>query len=228
MNEGVSLPTSSPATSVAMIRTLGGIAMISGLLVVLVYQVTLPIITENQRRAVERAVFEVIPGAVSRTDFVLGPAGLMSVEEQQASQAVSLHAGYDASGELRGVAMQAAARGYQDVIKILYGYDPLCECIIGIHVLKMTETPGLGDKIAKDPEFLANFRALDAKLNGQKTALSHRIVTVKHGTKTEPWQIDSISGATISSKAIGRMLNDSAQEMLPKIVQQLDKLHVSN
>lgn len=226
MNDGVSLPTSSPATSVAMIRTLGGIAMISGLLVVLVYQVTLPIITENQRRAVERAVFKVIPGAVSRIDFVLGPTGLTPVEEDQASQAVTLHAGYDASGELRGVALQAAARGYQDVIKILYGYDPICECITGIHVLKMTETPGLGDKIAKDPEFLANFKALDAKLNGQKTALSRRIVTVKHGTKTEPWQIDGISGATISSKAIGRMLNDSAQKMFPKIVQHLDTLRM--
>lgn len=200
--------------------------MISGLLVVLVYQVTLPIITENQRRAVERAVFEVIPGAVSRTDFVLGPTGLTHVEEEQAGQAVTLHAGYDASGELRGVALQAAARGYQDVIKILYGYDPICECITGIHVLKMTETPGLGDKIAKDPEFLANFKALDTKLNGQKTALSRRIVTVKHGTKTEPWQIDGISGATISSKAIGRMLNDSAQEKFPKIVQYLDTLRV--
>ncbi len=228
MNDGVSLPTSSPATSVAMIRTLGMIAAISGLLVVLVYQVTLPMIAENQRRAVERAVYKVIPGAVFRTDFVLGPTGLTSVEEEHANQAVKVHAGYDAAGELRGVAMQAAARGYQDVIKILYGYDPMCECITGIYVLKMTETPGLGDKIAKDPEFLANFEALDARLDAQKTALSHRIVTVKHGTKTEPWQIDGISGATISSKAIGRMLNDSAQEMLPRIVPYLDKLRVKD
>ncbi len=228
MNDGVSLPTSSPATSVAMIRSLGGIAVISGLLVVLVYHVTLPIITENQRRAVERAVFKVIPGSVSRTDFVLGLTGLTPVEDKRANEVVTLSAGYDASGALRGVAMQAAARGYQDVIKILYGYDPSCECITGIHVLKMTETPGLGDKIAKDPAFLANFRALDAKLNAEMTALKHRIVTVKHGTKTEPWQIDGISGATISSKAIGRMLNASAQEMLPRIVPYVEQLRVQD
>ena len=226
MNDGVSLSSSSPAVSVAMIRTLGAIAMISGFLVVLVYQWTQPIIAENQRRAVERAVFKVIPGTVSRREFVLGPTGLTLIEKGDASRAATLHAGYDGTGALRGVAMQAAARGYQDVIKILYGYDPFCECITGIHVLKMTETPGLGDKIAKDPEFLANFQALDAKLNAQKTALRNRIVTVKHGTKTEPWEIDGISGATISAKAIGRMLNDSAQEMFPKIAQHLDKLRV--
>ena len=228
MNDGVSLPTSSPATSAAMIRSLGGIAVISGLLVVLVYHVTLPIITENQRRAVERAVFKVIPGSVSRTDFVLGLTGLTPVEDKRVNEVVTLSAGYDASGALRGIAMQAAARGYQDVIKILYGYDPSCECITGIHVLKMTETPGLGDKIAKDPVFLANFRALDAKLNAEMTSLKHRIVTVKHGTKTEPWQIDGISGATISSKAIGRMLNDSAQEMLPRIVPYVEQLRVQD
>ena len=38
-----------------MIRTLGAIAMLSGLLVVLVFQYTEPIIAENQRIAIEKA-----------------------------------------------------------------------------------------------------------------------------------------------------------------------------
>ncbi|MEW8194851.1 MAG: FMN-binding protein, partial [Candidatus Thiodiazotropha sp.] len=54
-----------------MIRTLMGIAMLSGFLVVLTYQLTKPIIAENQRRAIEAAVFNVIPGAVARRDFVI-------------------------------------------------------------------------------------------------------------------------------------------------------------
>ncbi len=49
-------------------------------------------------------------------------------------------------------------------------------------------------------------------------------MTVKHGSKTDPWQIDAISGATISSKAVARMLNDSAQAMLPAINAHLDRL----
>ena len=129
--------------------------------------------------------------------------------------------GYDQDGRLKGVALEAAAAGYQDVIRILYGYDPYCQCIRGIEVLKMTETPGIGDKIAKDPVFLENFVALEARADVSGQGLEHAIVPVKRGTKTQPWQIDSISGATISSNAVARMLNDSAQQMVPIILKDL-------
>ncbi len=127
-------------------------------------------------------------------------------------------------GKLRGIALEGAAQGYQDVIKLLYGYDPYCQCITGIKILKMTETPGLGDKIAKDPEFLANFDSLDAQLDSVGTALAEPIVTVKAGTKQHPWEIDAISGATISSNAVGRALNESAQRMAPLIQRYLPEL----
>ena len=46
--------------------------------------------------------------------------------------------------------------GYQDVIRILlYGYSPEHQAIVGMRVLESRETPGLGDKIEKDPAFLA-------------------------------------------------------------------------
>jgi len=88
----------------------------------------------------------------------------------------------------------------------------------------MAETPGLGDKIAFDPDFLQNFVALDARLNTNRDALENAIVTVKHGTKTAAWQIDAISGATISANAIGKMINQSGQKMIPLINQHLDQL----
>ena len=91
----------------------------------------------------------------------------------------------------------------------------------------MTETPGLGDKIAFDPEFLENFDALDAMLNVSGDGLANPIYAVKHGAKTHPWQIDSISGATISSKAIGRMINASGQRMFPLIKQHLAEFLIS-
>jgi electron transport complex protein RnfG len=81
----------------------------------------------------------------------------------------------------------------------------------------MAETPGLGDKIIKDPGFQENFNQLDAQLNPRRTALLNPIVTVKHGSKQETWEVDAISGATISSKAVGKALNESAQSLLPKL-----------
>ncbi|HEB94971.1 MAG TPA: FMN-binding protein [Sedimenticola thiotaurini] len=205
----------------AMLRTLGGIAMLSGLLVVLVYHWTRPIIAENKRIAIEKAIFQVVPGAVTRKNFVLGPEGLFPGDAGKA-KGDQVYAAYDRDGRLKGVALEAAATGYQDVIRILYGYDPGCQCVTGIRVLKMAETPGLGDKIARDPDFLANFEALDGRVNAAGDGLEHAIVTVKHGTKSQPWQIDAISGATISSKAVGRMIDASGQRMFPLILRYRD------
>jgi electron transport complex protein RnfG len=203
----------------AMLRTLSLVAGLSGFLVVLAYQLTEPLIEENKRIAIERALFKVIPGAVSRRDFMLAGTTITPADSDKAATGIRIYAGYDDQDQLAGIALEAAAQGYQDVIRILYSYDPACECIRGIEVLKMAETPGIGDKIAKDPAFLQNFEALDARLDA--------IISVKHGSKTEPWQIDAISGATISSKAVARMLNDTSQQVLPHLTRQLEQLHGS-
>jgi electron transport complex protein RnfG len=217
-------PQAAPTTlTVPMLRTLGLVAALSGFLVVLAHHLSLPLIEENKRIAIERALFKVIPGAVTRRDFQLTAAGIEPLGDAP-PQGMHLYAGYDAQGQLAGVALEAAAQGYQDVIRILYSFDPGCECIRGIQVLKMAETPGIGDKIAKDPGFLQNFEALDARVDAAGSGLAHAIVSVKSGSKTEPWQIDAISGATISSKAVARMLNDSAQQAAPTIMRQLDAL----
>jgi len=209
--------------SFAMLRTLGLVAGLSGLLVVLTYQITLPLIEENKRIAIERALFKVIPGATSRRDFVATAQGIVAADDR-AAEGTLVYAGYDEQDRLVGVALEAAAQGYQDIIRILYSFDPVCQCIRGIQVLKMAETPGIGDKIAKDPVFQENFVELDARLKDDGSGLANDILMVKHGTKSKPWQIDAISGATISSRAVARMLNDSAQQMVPKIITYLDRL----
>lgn len=217
------LATVAPQTpGFRMVRTLGAIAMLSGLLVVLVYQFTKPIIAENQRIAIEKAVFRVVPGAAQRVDFILGEAGVSVPGAEGMGEKV--YAAFDEAGRLQGIALESGAQGYQDIVKLLYGYDPDCACIRGIKILKMTETPGLGDKIAFDPVFLKNFEALDARLNAAGDALAHPIVAVKSGKKQHAWEVDSISGATISSVAVAKALDRSMQRMAPLIQRHLDDL----
>jgi len=211
--------------SIAMIRTLGIIAMISGLLVVLVFEWTRPAIEQNKREMIERAVFQVIPGATQHHDFSVNQQGVFP-DTEVTNDGITVYAGYDDDGKLLGIAAEAAAQGYQDVIRLLYGYSPDCECITGIRVLKLSETPGLGDKIISDADFRANFNALEAKLSADMSALANAIVTVKHGTKKHPWEIDAISGATISSTAVGKALNDSAQHLLPLLLPKINQLKV--
>lgn len=214
MNSPLQAQLPAPISSLRMIQVLGGIAMLSGFLVVLTYQLTLPRIELNKQRAIERAVFQVVPGAVERRDFLVDEHGVRPASA--GGTGTRVYGAYDAEGKLKGIAAEAAARGYQDVVRILYGYELGCQCITGFAVLQSTETPGLGDKITKDAKFLANF-PLDARVSADARTLANAIVTVKHGKKTAPWQIDAISGATITSTAVGKALDGSAQTLVPQL-----------
>lgn len=202
------------ASSFAMIMTLGSVAMLSGLLVVLTWQMTLNPIKENQRIMIEKAIFHVVPGAKTRQTYTITDKGL---EKDIQKNGLQFYAAYDDKGQLKGIAAEAAAQGYADMVKLLYGYDPKCQCVRGFSIIKMAETPGLGDKILTDENFLANFDALDARLNSQLSALENPIVTVKYGSKKNSWEIDAISGATITSKAVGKAINKGAQQLLPQL-----------
>jgi electron transport complex protein RnfG len=95
-------------------------------------------------------------------------------------------------------------------VRILYGYA----AGLPVHHRlrpggRAKETPGIGDKIVTDKDFLANFAALDVKLNAELSALANEVKAVKHGTKTEAWEIDAIAGATVTSRAVGKAINDS-------------------
>ena len=192
-----------------MYRALVGVGMLCGLLIAVVFEGTLPIIEKNKAEALEKAVFAVIPAAASRETIELDGG--------------EVYAAYDGDGNLAGVAIEASAMGYADVLTLLYGYDPHAETIIGIRVLTSKETPGLGDKIEKDEAFLRNFDALDARVDDTGAAMRNRIVTVKNGTKTEPWQIDAVTGATITSNAVGEALGNSSERWIPKVKEWADE-----
>lgn len=225
MTDATTTPQPPTTPSFAMIRTLGLASTISGLLIVLVFKWTLPYREENQRRSTETAIFYVLPQAVTQLSFTLTTDGLKPTSPGLSGEVI--YATYDAKGTLLGLALPGAGQGYADQIKVLYAYNPNCKCINKVKVLKMADTPGLGDRITTDPKFLENFNALDANLNSNGTELAHPIVAVKHGTKTQPWQIDAISGATISSRGMAKALNSSANRLLPQIHKQLALLQAA-
>ncbi len=207
-----------------MLRTLTGVAAVAGTLIVVVFQLTLPVIKANKAEALRRAVFDVIPGARNGVTFKLEQDGSLTPLTDQDERAVKYYTGYTHDNHLIGVAIEAQGKGFQDVIKVLYGYAPTDQNIIGMKVLESKETPGLGDKIGKDPTFLANFDKLDARLTEDGTKLQHAFEVVKHGAKKDRWQIDGITGATISSKAVGSLLNNSAPRRLPPVLNNLHRL----
>lgn len=214
--------TPAPPSTWEMYRAMVGIGLLCGVLIVTVFQLTKPRIERNKAEALRRAIFHVLPDAKSSATFRLEGQRFVAVEAGEAARGPRVYAGYDAENRLVGLAIEAEGMGYQDVIRVLYGYSPADDAVVGIRVLESKETPGLGDRIEHDPEFLANFERLDVALDAGGTALAHPIVAVKHGTKQQPWQVDAITGATISSNAIARILAGSTAEWIPQIRARLD------
>jgi len=221
------MPEPAMPSSFSLIRTLTLVALVSGLLVAWIYEYTKPIIDDNLRSALEGAFFKVLPAAELRLSYRLQEGKLALVPNNTPNHGDLIYAGYDKAHKLVGIALTAAAPGYQDMVKILYGYDPYSHCITGFEVLKSTETPGFGDKISTDKDFLDNFNCLDANVNDERLALAHTIKTVRHGSKHNPWEIDAIAGATITSNAIGHMLNKSGQTFHPAIARHLNLLETT-
>ncbi len=223
MSEQQATPEFTSATS--MVRSLGLIATICGIIIVGIYQGTLAAVTANKKLALERQVFKVLPGAKHVVEYFAAAGGITPAEGKETpAGAVKFYAVYGADNRLAGIAAEASSAGYADQVRILYGYDAAKQAIVGIGVVSMRETPGIGDKILTDEAFLKNFQALDVHLSADMQSLANAVKTIKHGTKTHPWEIDAISGATVTSKAVGRGINQSAQALLPKLVPHLDQL----
>ena len=72
----------------------------------------------------------------------------------------AVFAAYDAGGRLLGYGIPFEGAGFQDTIKLIYGYDPESRKVIGMEILESKETPGLGDKIFKDQNFVDAFKDL--------------------------------------------------------------------
>lgn len=227
MSEAKTIATSAPASSNKMLQAMVGIGLLCALLIVLTYEGTLPRVERLKAEALEKAIFKVLPGTVKTQAFLLQDNAFVSDGGAEASGPL-VYAGFDEKEELVGVAIAASGQGYADILRILYGYDPAQQAVVGIHVLESKETPGLGDKIEKDPAFLENFMALDVALNTELTALKNIVVPVKNGTKQNPWEVDGITGATISSRAIGNILGESTARWIPLIYQNKADFIFSN
>ena len=197
-------PAAPPAPNPwRLILTLAGAGLLSGLAIAGIYQVTLPRITANKAEAMRRAVFEVLPGAERLQRLVWTDGSLAPGEKGEPS----VYSVYRADGTFIGYAVPAEGAGFQDNIKLIYGFLPGERRIVGMRVLESRETPGLGDRIIKDQAFVGQFRDL---------SVDPELVLVK-GKGTEPNHVDAITGATISSAAVVKILNAATAAWTPRL-----------
>ena len=178
MSEAKSINQNTSVSSGKMLRAMVGIGVLCALMIVLTYEGTLPRVTRLKAEALEKAIFKVIPGTEKTKAFqYVESNGFDLVKDEEATGKI-IYAGYDANEKLTGVAIEASGMGYADVIRILYGYDIEKQAVVGFYVLESKETPGLGDKIEKDDNFLANFIALDVSLTDDLGGVKNKVIPV--------------------------------------------------
>lgn len=193
--------------SARLVVALGLAGLLSGLIIVSVFEATRPTIVAYQAKVLREAVFKVLPGTVHMQRLVF-QGGRLIVKDKEEKDEEVLFGGYDAQGRLLGYAIPSAGPGFQDTIRLIYGYRPDARRVVGMEILESRETPGLGDKIYKDAAFVGDFRSL---------AIDPRIEAVKRGTKAAVNQVNAITGATISSKAVVRIINHGNVRWLERL-----------
>ncbi len=205
-------PVKKTASTFRLVMTLAIAGTLAGLLIVMVNQHTKPIIDKYKAEQLKIAVYEVLPGIERYTTYYLVNDALSLTLPEGAKEAEYKRAyiGYDTSDEIRGVAISRGEPGFQDIVQVIFGFDPSNGKLTGMKILDSKETPGLGDKIFKDQVFVDQFFA------GPETPL----VGVKIGAgKGNPNEIDTITGATISSKVVIDIINHGIEEWMPVIDQ---------
>ena len=205
-------PVQEEVSTFRLVATLAIAGAVAGLLIVLVNQHTKPIIDKYKAEQLQKAVYEVLPGVERYNTYYLVDNALSFTlpEGAKESEYKRIYVGYDNSSQIKGVAISRGESGFQDVVQIIFGFDPATGNLLGMKVLDSKETPGLGDKIFKDQAFVDQFFA------GPETPL----VGVKAGAgKGKPNEIDTITGATISSKVVIDIINHGLEEWRPVIDQ---------
>ena len=202
-------PQQEEASPLRLILTLGIAGALAGFLIVFVYQATLPAITAYKAEVLRLAIQDVL-GAPESFDTLYVVDGELrddlpvGTDPEDYDQ---IYPGYRADGSQIGYAIQSAEFGFQDIVRLIFGYDAESGTILGMLVLEHKETPGLGDKIVKDMEFVGQFTAANTPLVGVK-------IGAGSGSQDE---IDMITGATISSRAVIRIINNALERLDPMI-----------
>ncbi len=156
-------------------------AVTSGL-VAAVYGLTYDAIMESTARAKQEAVESIFSGS----DNVVDRTSELTYKPNNTNSVFQV----EAQGEVIGYAVDIVTAGFGGDINLMVGFDTELN-VAGVSVISQNETPGLGANI-KNQSFLDTF------------------VNIKGGEVVINSNVDALTGATISSKAVASGINDAA------------------
>lgn len=170
------------------------VAVFSGVVLAGVFHVADPMIQANKEKELKESIFVVLPEA---KDF-------KKLEKTVGQDTITVYEGIDANGQPVGIAFKADGGGFQGNIGIMVGLNLDYLKLKGIKILDQVETPGLGNRIS-EPKFEDQFKGIE---------ISPKVEYIKNRKPEKPNQIQAITGATISSDAVVKNINNAIQKVL--------------
>lgn len=104
---------------------------------------------------------------------------------------------YDNAGHLNGFVVKSETKGYSSTIEAMTGLGLNLE-ITNVKILSQNETPGLGTRVT-EPEFLEQFKGKDLASFSK---------------------VDTITGATISSSAVIKAVQNKIAELKDSLLKE--------
>lgn len=182
--------------STRMILVLTLITVLSGAILAAWDSFTKPKVEFHRQEALKAAIAEVLP--------------VHDHYETIEGEDITLYLARPATNDaLIGIAFQAVGSGFQGEVRIMVGAEPGFENLTGIKVLEQIETPGLGTKIVEDPSNKENPLWWPEQFRG--VATQPEIVVLKNAVPSASNEIQGITGATISSKAVAQIIGDDLE-----------------
>jgi electron transport complex protein RnfG len=178
---------------IKMTLSLVAIFIAAGLIMGVTYKYTSPVRFIAEKKEKEEALKAMAPDA---TDPII-PAGNWSSSHGKPNEYYVATSG----GKPVAYISSTAGKGYSSYIAMLVSLDTDLK-IKDVKILHHGETPGLGDQV-EDITFLGQF----------KGKLLSQIVLLKSETKEN---IQAITGATISSRAVTNGVKDAVQTLVDK------------
>jgi electron transport complex protein RnfG len=142
---------------------------------------------EIQRKKVqERTLKEVLPQAASFTEIPAAKKG--SIEKIYEGKS---------GGETVGYVIELAPVGYSGAINMMVGISKTESKVIGMRVLKHSETPGLGANAVKE--------SFHRQFNNKNLV---ELIVVKTSARSHE-EIEAITASTITTRAITNAVNEA-------------------
>ena len=180
---------------VRMVVVLTVVGLLSGSFLATVGILTKDRIALNKQRAIEEAITHVLPDTESS-------------EKLYEEKGLSIYGGKDPEGNLIGFGILASGVGFQDKISFMLGTNASLTTIKRLKIIEQKETPGLGAKIEDEDVFLKFWENKDCS-----EPLTLRKPAVKTFEELGPKEINTITGATISSESVLKIVNSSLERV---------------